>query len=87
MLNDTTVLNSFQVLALLHDTITHLKFKQHLAPNYKSAKAAFCNAKGIKTNVSSWTLLTHIGQVYKENNQLDKFMATCTKLGYPVDLS
>lgn len=82
-----TTLNQFQIHALLMDTLTHLKFKQHLAPNFKSAKVAFCNAKGIKTNVSSWVLLTHIGQVYKENGLLDKFMATCTKLGYPVDLN
>lgn len=87
MLNDTTVLNKLQIHSLLLDTITHLKFKQHLHRNYKSAKAAFCSAKGIKSNVSSWTLLTHIGQVYKENGMLDKFMSTCTKLGYPVDLS
>lgn len=82
-----TTLNQLQVTALLHDTITHLKFKQHLAPNFKSAKAAFCNAKGIKTNVSSWVLLTHIGQVYKENGILDKFLSTCDKLGYPLNLS
>jgi len=82
-----TILNQFQIHALLLDTITHLKFKQHLHRNYKSAKAAFCEAKGIKTNVSSWVLLTHIGQVYKENALLDKFLATCEKLKYPVDLN
>jgi hypothetical protein len=86
MLNDTTTLNQFQVHALLIDTITHLKFKQHMHRNFKSAKSAFCSAKGIKTSVSSWTLLTHIGQVYKENGLLDKFVNTCDKLGYPVDL-
>ena len=82
-----TTINTFQLTALLHDTITHLKFKQHIAPNYKSAKTAFCNAKGIKSNVSSWVLLTHIGQVYKDNDMLNKFMSTCTKLGYPIDLN
>ncbi len=81
-----TILNQFQIHALLLDTITHLKFKQHLHRNYKSAKAAFCQAKGIKTNVSSWVLLTHIGQVYKENNLLDKFVSTCNKLNYPINL-
>ena len=82
-----TILNQFQVHALLLDTITHLKFKKHLHSNFKSAKAAFCLAKGIKPTVSSWTLLTHIGQVYKENGLLDKFMSTCEKLNYPVTLS
>lgn len=81
-----TTLNQLQVHALLIDTITHLKFKQHLHPQYKSARANFIKAKGLKNNVSSWVLLTHIGQVYKENGLLEKFVATCDKLKYPINI-
>ena len=81
-----TQLNQLQIHALLLDTITHLKCKIHLNPNYKGIKNIFCNAKGIKSNISSWVSLTHIRQVYKENGLLDKFVDTCNKLKYPINL-
>lgn len=86
MLNDTTVLNALQVKALLMDTITHLKFKQHLAPNFHVAKKIYCTAKGIKHTVTSWTLLTHIGQTYKDNGKLDEFLGVCSRMKYDVVL-
>lgn len=81
-----TVLNLFQMNALLMDTITHLKFKMHLHRNFKCAKAAFCKAKGIKPNVSSFTLLCHLGKVYEENGKLQYFTDTCKKLNYEITI-
>lgn len=81
-----TTLNLLQMNALLMDTITHLKFKHHIAPNFGNAKKAFCNAKGIKPNVSSFTLLCHMGKVYEENGKLDYFVNTCKKLNYEITI-
>lgn len=80
------MLNSFQVHALLIDTITHLRFGQHMHRNYKSARSAFIKAKGMKNNISSFKLLCAIGQVYKENSILQKFIDTCEKLKYPINI-
>jgi hypothetical protein len=59
--------------ALLLDCITFVKFKQHLAPNYKSAKVAYCNAKGISVKISALNLICELGQTYSENGLTEEF--------------
>ncbi len=81
----TTTLNGLQLKALLLDTCVHLVTGQHLHRNYKSAKAAYCEAKGIPGNTSSIKLLGHLGATYKDNNLLVDFRTTIAKYGFEAN--
>jgi hypothetical protein len=59
--------NRLTLKALLIDTITFLKFGQHIAPNWKSAKNELCTLLGQKNNISANQLLHGIGLVYRDN--------------------
>jgi hypothetical protein len=72
-------INRLTLKALLMDTITFLKFGNHLAPNWKSAKNALCISAGQKTNISESQLLNLIGLVYKDNKIEAEFWATIDK--------
>jgi hypothetical protein len=72
-------MNRLTLKALLIDTITFLKFGQHLAPNWKNAKVELCQQLGQKTNISAKQLLHGIGLVYRDNNLESEFFATIDK--------
>jgi len=61
------------------DTITYLKFGNHLHPNYKAAKNTLCDMAGQKRNINANQLLTLIGLVYKDNGLEAEFWATIDK--------
>jgi hypothetical protein len=72
-------INGLQLKALLLDTITFLKFGNHLAPNWKSAKNTLCISAGQKTNISASQLLNLIGLVYKDNKLETEFWVIIDK--------
>ena len=62
--------------ALLLDTITHLKFKHHIVPNYIVTKQLLCKYAGQKKSISSKKLLHLIGLVYRDNDGEMEFWET-----------
>jgi hypothetical protein len=75
-------INTLSLKALLLDTITHLKTKQHLNPHYKTTKKEVCLMLGQKPNISSSQLLNGLGLIYRDNKKevefwriIDKFEA------------
>lgn len=72
-------INAISLKALLLDTITVLKTGEHLAPNYKATKYAFCDMLGQKRSIKSKALLNAIGLVYKDNGQELKFWSVVDK--------
>lgn len=72
-------MNELSLKALLLDTITYLKFGNHLSSNYKSTKKELCILLGQKTNISASQLLNGIGLVYKDNGKEVEFWATIDK--------
>lgn len=66
-------INRLQLKALLLDTITFLKFGQHLNQNYKAIKKELCMMVGQKTNINAKQTLHLIGLVYKDNNLENDF--------------
>ena len=71
--------NKLTLKALLIDTITHLRFNQHLAQNWKEAKNNFCNLHNQKTNIKSKELLKLIKLVYEENDLTNEFLEIINK--------
>lgn len=61
--------NQLTLFALLYDTVTFIKFKQHLAPNWKTAKDKLCRMSGQSTNISAVKLLNLIGVVCEDNGE------------------
>ena len=80
----TTTLNRLQLKALVLDTCVHLSTGSHLHPQYKSARAAYCRAKGIPANTPSEKLLGHLGATYADNGLLADFKATVGRYGFQV---
>lgn len=72
-MTQTQTFNRLQLKALLLDAITFVKFKQHLAPNWKSAKDRFCDMRGISRRTSTLNLICTIGEVYSENGLTEEF--------------
>ena len=72
-------MNRLTLKALLLDTITYLKFGQHMAPNWKNAKVELCKQLGQKTNINAKQLLHGIGLVYRDNNLEAEFFETIDK--------
>ena len=65
--------NRLTAKALLLDTITFLKFGQHLSPTFAAAKTELCKLAGYPYNISSKTLLKVLQDVYTENNLKEDF--------------
>ena len=72
-------INKLSLTALLLDTITHLKFKFHLSPNYLVTKGDICKYAGQKKSISSKKLLHLIGLVYRDNDIEMEFWETIDK--------
>jgi hypothetical protein len=72
-------INRLSLKALLLDTITHLKTKQHLNPHYKATKKEVCIMLGQKPNISSSQLLNGLGLIYKDNGIETEFWKVIDK--------
>jgi hypothetical protein len=72
-------INRLSLKALLLDTITHLKTKEHLTPHYKATKKEVCIMLGQKTNINSSQLLNGLGLIYKDNGLEIEFWKTIDK--------
>lgn len=71
--------NGLTLKTLLLDTITYLKFNQHLAPNWREAKRDFCALHNQKSNIKSKELLKLIALTYNENKMYDEFIEIINK--------
>ena len=69
-------INKLSLTALLLDTITHIKFKAHLVPNFIVTKQLLCKYAGQKKSISSKKLLHLIGLVYRDNGIEMEFWET-----------
>lgn len=72
-------ISKIQLFLLLQDTVTHIKFKRHLASNYGHVKNQVISLFGRKKATSLETLV-YIGEIYTRsgieeefNNYLIKF--------------
>jgi len=73
-------INKLQLFALLQDTVTHIKFGQHLAPNFRSVKQSVLAMFGASKRTSSRDLLAYIGHLYiQELKQPKKFTSYIEK--------
>jgi len=76
MNNMTVEINRLQLKAILLDTITHIKHKQHLAPNYHYMKQVVCDTVGLSRKCTSKTLLEGIKWIYNEVGLIDEYNET-----------
>jgi len=72
-------MNRLQLKALLLDSITHYKNGMHLAPNYRQAKAMFCEMLGVSSRTSSKKMIDLIYAVYVDNGLQDEADQTLRK--------
>lgn len=71
--------NRLQMKALLLDTIMHIKYKRHLAPNYTNVKYQVCDFIGLSRRCNSKTLLSALGVIYQRAGLYNEYHETRSK--------